>query len=38
MGKERDGIWVSVREPEGKMAVKGLGVHGSAILKWMLKK
>jgi hypothetical protein len=38
MGEERDEIWVSVRETEGKMSVKDLGVHGSAILKWMLKK
>jgi len=38
MEEERDEIWVSMRETEGNMAVKDLGVHGSAILKWMLKK
>jgi hypothetical protein len=33
MGEKRDEVWVSVRETEGKMPVKDLGVHGSAILK-----
>jgi hypothetical protein len=33
MREERDEIWSSVPETEGKMAVKDLGVHGSAILK-----
>jgi hypothetical protein len=38
MGEERDEVWISMRETEGKMAVKYLGVHGSAILKLVLKK
>jgi hypothetical protein len=38
MGEERNEVWVSVWETEGRMAVKDLGVHGSAILKWILKK
>jgi len=38
MGEERDVVWVSVRETEGKMAVKDLGVHGSAVLKWVLNR
>jgi hypothetical protein len=36
--RERDEVWVSIRETEGKMAVKDLGVHGSALLKLVLKK
>jgi hypothetical protein len=33
MGEQRDEVWVSVRETEGKMAMKDLGVYGRAILK-----
>jgi hypothetical protein len=38
MGEEGDEVWDSVRETEGKMAVKDLGVSGIAVFKWTLKK